>query len=216
MITEFFAKQLSRKRTASDGLRRLRRISCAFGWGDREAAGITDDEAQNCLTKLAERGYRNERGRVIGGRVEAFACKSLLGTMWKWAKPAKHVRLNIFRDLDVDAARLPRRRNRVLTPNEIRTLWADLDHPEAFGFTADTATALRLILATAARPGMVTGMLRDELIDLDMPQPRPVLWGKLREVTEDEASNGPVWQLSHERMKGEDDDYARLIRTSRR
>ena len=102
---------------------------------------------------------------------------------------------------------MPRRRNRVLTPDEIRTLWAELDHPEAFGFTADTATALRLILATAARPGMVTGMLREELIDLDAPQPRPVLWGQLREVTEDDASNGPIWQLSHERMKGEDDGY---------
>ena len=82
---------------------------------------------------------------------------------------------------------------------------AELDHPEAFGFTVDTATALRLILATAARPGMVTGMLREELIDLDAPQPRPVLWGQLREITEDDASNGPIWQLSHERMKGEDD-----------
>lgn len=207
MITEFFGKHLRRKRTASDGLRRLRRISRAFGWGDRDTASITDDEAHDCLTKLAERGYRNERGRIIGGPVEAFACKSLLSTMWRWAKRAKHVRVNIFRDLDVDAARLPRRRNRVLTPNEIRTLWAELDHPEAFGFTADTATALRLILATAARPGMVTGMLRDELIDLDAPQPRPVLWGQLREITEDDASNGPIWQLSHERMKRENDDY---------
>ena len=36
MITEFFAKHLSRKRTARDGLRRLRRISFAFGWGDRD------------------------------------------------------------------------------------------------------------------------------------------------------------------------------------
>ena len=54
---------------------------------------------------------------------------------------------------------------------------------------------------------MVTGMLREELIDLDAPQPRPVLWGQLREVTDDDASNGPIWQLSHERMKREDDDY---------
>ncbi len=205
-ITEFFAKHLSRKRTAKEGLRRLRRLSFAFGWGPRDLSTITDDEAQDCLTKLAERDYRNERGRVVGGKVEAFACKSLLGTMWKWAKRAKHLRTNIFRDLDVDAARKPRRRNRVLTPAEVRTLWAETEHPEAFGFTADAATALRLILTTAARPGMVTGMLREELIDLDVAQPRPVLWGQLREVTEDDASNGPLWQLSHERMKREDDD----------
>ena len=77
MIAEFFAKHLSRKRTARDGHYRLRRISCAFGWGDRDAASITDEEAHDCLTKLAERGYRNDRGRIIGGPVEAFACKSL-------------------------------------------------------------------------------------------------------------------------------------------
>lgn len=82
-ITEFFAKHLSRKRTARDGLCRLRRVSFAFGWGPREVSAITDDEAHDCLTRLAEREYRNERGRIIGGRVEAFACKSLLGTMWR-------------------------------------------------------------------------------------------------------------------------------------
>ena len=206
LIEAFYAKHLQRKRTGKDGLTRLRRISFAFGWGPRDAASITDDEAHDCLTRLAMREYRSKRGRVIGGKVEAFACKSLLGSMWRWGKRAKHLRVNIFRDLDVDAARLPRRRNRGLTPDEIRTLWAELDQPQAFGFTADVATALRLILATAARPGMVTGMLREELIDFDAPQPRPVLWGQLREVTEDDASNGPIWQLSHERMKRGDDE----------
>jgi hypothetical protein len=205
-IEAFHAKHLNRKRTARDGLTRLRRISVAFGWGKRDIGSITEDEAHDCLTRLAGRDYRNERGRVIGGKVESFATKSLLGTMWKWAKRAKLLRTNIFRDLDVDAARKPRRRNRVLTPDEIRTLWVETEHPEVFGFTADTATALRLVLATSARPGMVTGMLREELIDLDAPQPRPVLWGQLREVTDDDASNGPLWQLSHERMKRSDDE----------
>ena len=201
-----FAARRARKRTKRDGKRRLEKISFAFGWGDRDAAGITDDEAHDCLTRLADRDYCNERGRVIGGKVEAFACKSLLGSMWRWAKRAKILRTNIFRDLDVDAARKPRRRNRVLTPDEIRTLWTELDQPEAFGFTADAATALRLVLTTTARPGMVTGSLRDELVDLDAPQPRPVLWGQLREVSEDDASNGPLWALSHERMKRSDDE----------
>lgn len=207
LIEQFTDKHLSRKRTKRDGKRRLAKISFAFGWGSRDAASITEDEAHACLTKLGERGgYRNERGRLIGGRVEAFACKSLLKTMWRWAKGAKIVRTNIFRDLDVDTARKPRRRNRVLTPDEIRTLWTELEQPEVFGFTADTATALRLILTTASRPGMVTGMMRDELIDLDAVQPRPVLWGQLREVTEDDANNGPLWQLEHARMKRSDDE----------
>ena len=163
LIAAFAAKHLARKRTSRDGKRRLEKISFAFGWGDRDAASITDEEAHDCLTKLAGREYRNERGRVIGGKVEAFACKSLLGSMWRWGKRAKLLRTNIFRDLDVDAARKPRRRNRVLTPDEIRTLWTELDQPQAFGFTADAATALRLILTTAARPGMVTGMLRERI-----------------------------------------------------
>jgi integrase len=48
----------------------------------------------------------------------------------------------------------------------------------------DAATALRLILVTAARPGMVRGMVGSELRDLRGP-----------------SEHGPHWSLPAERMK---------------
>src|SRR3954468_12829571 len=50
---------------------------------------------------------------------------------------------------------------------------------------------------------MVCGMMHGELADLDMPQPKPVTHGVLRDVTD---GNGPLWILPHERMKRDDED----------
>ena len=49
-------------------------------------------------------------------------------------------------------------RDRFLSAAEIRQVWRALDEPERFNVSRDAATALRLILVTAARPGMVAGM----------------------------------------------------------
>lgn len=51
-------------------------------------------------------------------------------------------------------------RDRVLSPDEIRTLWNALDRA---WFTEQTAAALRLILITAQRPGEVVSMRREDL-----------------------------------------------------
>ncbi len=54
-------------------------------------------------------------------------------------------------------------KDRVLSHQEIKTLWESLDGP---WFTAQTAAALRLILVTAQRPGEVVSM-RWEEVDLE-------------------------------------------------
>ena len=53
-----------------------------------------------------------------------------------------------------------RSRDRVLSGDEIRTLWTALDGPR---FSEHTAAALRLILATAQRPGEVIAVEWDEI-----------------------------------------------------
>jgi hypothetical protein len=78
----------------------------------------------------------------------------------------------------------PRGRDRFLSAVEIRQVWSALDEPERFDVSQDVATALRLILVAAARPGMVRGMVGSELRDLRGP-----------------SKHGPHWSLPAERMK---------------
>jgi len=79
-----------------------------------------------------------------------------------------------------------------LEDDEIRELWRALDNPEALGLpwdiaiVRDIATTFKLILATAARPGMVSGIASTELCALSGP-----------------SENGPHWSLPAERMKNE-------------
>jgi len=43
--------------------------------------------------------------------------------------------------------------------HRVRSLYGALDNPKSLGIKPDAATALRLILVTAARPGMVRANL---------------------------------------------------------
>ena len=137
---------------------------------------ITDDEAAKMLHDIAVKRRK---------RPMANQTKHIAHTMFKWAKQPgrKFVTVNPFADLA--APRGARKtRERFLSGAEIRQVWSALDEPERFNVSPDTATALRLILVTAARPGMVRGMIGAELHDLRGP-----------------SEHGPHWSLPAERMK---------------
>jgi integrase len=120
-----------------------------------------------------------------GKKANANQTKHLLHGMWKWAKQPgrRFVTVNPFSDLPAPGGTITPR-DRVLNSAEIRQVWRALDDPESLGIKPDAATALRLILATAARPGMVRGIVGGELRDLTGP-----------------SEHGPHWSLSAERMK---------------
>jgi integrase len=202
-LRERFVKAvIAGQRTAHDRPLMLERTGRRFEWDARPVASITDDEAVACLARLKDREIIDS-GRPVGGPVAAFAVMSILREMFKWAKRHKLIRVNIFANLEVDGVRKPKRRKRFLTPAEIRQVWSALDTPQAYGMSHDAATAIRLIFATAARPGMVCGMLAGELVDLDAPQPA----SHLRVVGDSDHHDGPVWILPHERMKRDDRKY---------
>jgi integrase len=120
-----------------------------------------------------------------GRRAAANQTKHALHTMFKWAKQPgrKFVTVNPFADLPAPGgARV--QRDRFLSADEIRQVWHALDEPEQFDVSRDAMTGLRLILVTAARPGMVRGMVGAELRDLRGP-----------------SEHGPYWSLPAERMK---------------
>ena len=154
----------------------LERIGRVYGWNERPIAAITDDDAAAMLHDIAVM-RRKKRA--------ANNAKDLLHTMFKWAKQPgqKFVTSNVFSDLPAPGGRKVER-NRFLSTEEIRQVWRALDGPERFNVSRDAATALRLILVTAARPGMVAGMVGSELRDLRGP-----------------SEHGPHWSLPAERMK---------------
>src|SRR5262245_14674414 len=156
--------------------RTLERIGHVYGWDDRPLGSISDDDAATMLAHIAV---------TRGKRAAANQTKHALHTMFKWAKQPgrKFIQINPFADLPAPGgARV--QRDRFLSADEIRTVWGALDQPERFNVSRDAATALRLILVTAARPGMVAGMVGSELRDLKGP-----------------SEHGPHWSLPGGRMK---------------
>jgi hypothetical protein len=93
------------------------------------------------------------------------------------------VTVNPFADLPAPGGEKVAR-DRFLTAAEIRQIWTALDTPERFSVSREIATALRLILVTAARPGMVRGRVGTELRDL-----------------RGSSEHGPRWSQPAERMK---------------
>ncbi|GMO36680.1 tyrosine-type recombinase/integrase [Bradyrhizobium ottawaense] len=125
-------------------------------WGRLPAAAVTDDMAAELLDEIAE-----------FAPVSANRTQSVLHKLFSWAKQPgrKLVQTNPLADLDRRGGK-ERSRDRVLTDDEVRTLWWGLDHP---GLPADreVALALKTILTTMVRPYQAALMERSELIGID-------------------------------------------------
>jgi integrase len=176
VVEHYRAKQLASLRSGHATHVMLQRIGRVYGWSERPIAAITDDDAADMLSDIADR-----RGK----KTAANQTKHVLHAMFKWAKQPgrKFVSVNPFAGLKAPGGKIAPR-DRVLTADEIRQVWRALDAPDALGITRDAATVLRLILVTAARPGMVHGMTGSELRDLSGP-----------------SAQGPNWSLPPDRMK---------------
>jgi integrase len=176
VVALYHDAKLTELRTGDQVRKTLDRIGRVYGWNETPLASITDDDAAAMLHDIADR-----RGR----KAMANQTKHVLHAMFKWAKQPgrKFVTVNPFADLPAPGGAIVTR-DRFLTAAEIRQVWRALDAPERFNVSGDAATALRLILVTAARPGMVAGMVGSELRDLRGP-----------------SEHGPHWSLPAERMK---------------
>jgi integrase len=176
LVELYYDAKLSTHRTGHKSRVTLQRIGRVYGWNDRPVVSITDDDAAAMLHDIADR-----RGK----RTMANQTKHIIHAMFKWAKQPgrKFVTVNPFADLPAPGGAKVTR-DRFLSAVEIRQVWSALDEPERFDVSQDVATALRLILVTAARPGMVRGMVGSELRDLRGP-----------------SKHGPHWSLPGERMK---------------
>jgi integrase len=128
-------------------------------WGARPAASITDDDVAALLENIARTAP-----------VSANRTQSVLHTLFVWAKqaPRKYVKVNPVADMPRKARETAK--DRVLSDAEVKTLWHGLDRPD-LPAERSIALALKLILATMTRPGMVTEMTVAELHNINSDQP---------------------------------------------
>lgn len=94
----------------------------------------------------------------------ARAIMKISRAMYTWAIDREHVEINPFAGISrtVPAVRKTER-NRVLSDDEIRQVWAILSDPKAFAQSEFTRRALMLILVTGQRPGECSGLLYSEI-----------------------------------------------------
>ncbi|MCK1489758.1 integrase arm-type DNA-binding domain-containing protein [Bradyrhizobium sp. 180] len=125
-------------------------------WGRLPAATVTDDMAAELLDEVAETAP-----------VSANRTQSVLHKMFSWAKQPgrKLVQTNPLADLDRRGGK-EQSRDRVLTDDEVRTLWWGLDHPD-LPADREVALALKTILTTMVRPYQAALMECAELIGID-------------------------------------------------
>lgn len=141
----------------------------------RQIAGLTDDDLAEFLDDIAG-----------DAPVTANRTQSVLHKMFSWAKEPgrKYVPLNPLSDMARRGGK-EKRRDRVLSDDEIRVLWRGLDDPKV-PCKKDTGLALKLVLATMARPGQVARARVDGMIGLSGDDPqwhlRPEHVKKRREV----------------------------------
>jgi integrase len=128
-------------------------------WRKMTIGAITDDHVAALLDDIAAEAP-----------VSANRTQSILHRLFGWAKEPgrKYVTINPVADMRRRTKEKPK--ERVLADAEIKTLWRGLDDSK-LPAERSVALALKLILVTAARPGMVSGMTREELQGLDGKKP---------------------------------------------
>lgn len=129
-------------------------------WGKLSASEITDDHIAELLDEIAETAP-----------VSANRTQSVLHTLFRWAKEPgrKYVKFNPVADMKRRSKE--KRRERILTDDEVKTLWWGLNDSK-LPASKPVVRALKLILTTMVRPGQAAGALREEMVGLlaDSPQ----------------------------------------------
>lgn len=129
-------------------------------WRRRRAADITDDDVAGLIQEIG-----------ADAPVSANRTQSILHTLFAWAKEPgrKYVPSNPVAGMRQRFHESPR--ERVLSDDEIRTLWRGLDNPDLPASRA-VALSLKFILATMVRPGQSAGAMVAEMVDLGGADPQ--------------------------------------------
>jgi integrase len=147
LVENYVARHAATKRSADEIARRLRKnVSGVIG--DVKLAELHRRDITKCIDAVKDRGAGVEANRIFED----------VRAMVRWARGRGDLDANL-----VEGMRRPTEtteRDRVLTDDEIRIMWADLAHSD---MRESTRRILRLCLVTAQRVGEVSGMTRAEL-----------------------------------------------------
>lgn len=160
LVENYISRQASTKRSVDEIARRLRK-NVKDEIGTIKLANLHRRDITACLDKVKDRGATVEANRVFED----------VRAMVRWARGRGDLDQNLTEGMKRPTETTER--DRVLTPDEIRTLWNTL--PDA-DMRESTRRILRLCLVTGQRVGEVSGMTREEL-DLEkavwtIPAPR--------------------------------------------
>jgi integrase len=113
------------------------------------------------LAELRRRDVRNVTDAMLrrGVKVEATRTFEDVRAMVRWAVQQEYLDANPLDGMSKPAA--PTSSNRVLSDDEVRTLWSGL--PKALAKSVQCQRIIKLCLATGQRVGEVAGMTRAEL-----------------------------------------------------
>ena len=153
LIEEYLEKWARpHKRSAAEDERKLRK-DVIPAWGRQRAKDITRRDVIALLDNIVDRGSPITANRTL----------AVIRKVFNWAMSR-----DILPTSPCVAVKAPgkeRRRDRVLSAEEIGTMWHTLDRPE-LPITTSIRLALKFQLITAQRKGEILGARRDE-IDLD-------------------------------------------------
>jgi integrase len=151
LVENYIARHAMTKRSGSAIARRLRK-NVKDVIGTVKLADLHRRDITRCIDAVKDRGADVEANRVFED----------IRAMVRWARGRGDLDENL-----VEGMRRPTEtteRDRVLTPEEIRTVWKAL--PDA-DMRESTRRILRLLLIVAQRESEVAGMMKDEL---DLPK----------------------------------------------
>lgn len=150
LVENYLARRASSKRSADEIARRLRK-NVKDVIGDVKLAELHRRDLTKCIDTVKDRGAGVEANRVFED----------LRAMVRWARGRGDLDENLVEGMAKPTETAER--DRVLSPDEIMTMWAAL--PEA-DMRESTRRIVRLCLITAQRVGEVSGMMVDE-VNLD-------------------------------------------------
>ena len=148
LCTEYIERHAKKFKRSWETDERILNHDVIPAWGKRKAADITKRDVVLILERIVDRG----------SPIMANNTFAVLRKMFNWA-----IEKDILPHTPCTGVKPPApkvSRDRVLSEVEIKTFWGNLD---ACAVSSEIRAALRLILATAQRPGEVIGMHTSEI-----------------------------------------------------